>query len=360
MDIREIDSNLIQETKEDLSDIELYDASKAPFSLHGIQYDEEEGRFCRFDHTTVDIGKKGIHYVAGETAGGRIRFSTDSTEIVLIVEYPYVTFLTNMPRTGTCGFALNKNVGDQEQLVINMRPEQNDEKGFVRTVKFANPENKMQDFTLYLPLYNLVNKVYIGVTKGAKVGKGKSYRQDVKPIMYYGSSITQGGCASRPDTCYQGLICKKNNVDFINYGMSGWARAEENMVKFLAKTDCSVAVLDYDHNAPSPEYLKETHLRMYRIYREARPDTPIILISRPDHLRDDVVNKRYRIIKKTYNIAKKEGDKNIYFIDGRTFFGMDEFDICTSDCTHPTDLGFYKMAQKIGKLIDSIILKDNK
>ena len=107
---------------------------------------------------------------------------------------------------------------------------------------------------------------------------------------------------------------------------------------------------DYDHNAPTVEHLAETHERMFKIIREKNPNLPIIMMSRPKFYLCNHEVKRLEIIKKTYDNAVANGDKNVYFIDGR-----DLCKVCgnegTVDNCHPTDLGFFSMAQTLGDFI---------
>lgn len=117
-------------------------------------------------------------------------------------------------------------------------------------------DGKLRNYILYFPNYNDVKELKIGVDDGARVGHGKKYK-DLLPILYYGSSITQGGCASRADNSYQALISKWTNIDFLNFGFSGSALGEETMAEYISALNCSVFVMDYDFNAPNPDFLKK-------------------------------------------------------------------------------------------------------
>ncbi len=128
------------------------------------------------------------------------------------------------------------------------------------------------------------------------------------------------------------------------------------MIDYLAELPCSALVFDYDHNAPSAEYLRHTHFAAYERFRRAQPNTPVVFISKPDSPKAEDTAKRAEIVKASYEKAKAAGDENVYHIDGRSFFGADWAN-CTVDGCHPTDLGFYKMAQKIGDLLEKIIKK---
>ena len=126
------------------------------------------------------------------------------------------------------------------------------------------------------------------------------------------------------------------------------------MCEYLSGIDCSAFVCDYDHNAPDSVYLEKTHYALYETFRKKQPETPVVFISKPDIEHDTDRKVRRGIIKKTYLRAIAEGDENVYFIDGGTFFGKDR-NACTVDGCHPNDLGFIRMANKIGAVLDKIL-----
>lgn len=170
----------------------------------------------------------------------------------------------------------------------------------------------MHDYVLFFPLYNDVDSLVVALEKGSDVAPFNPYKQ-VLPVVYYGSSITQGGCASRPDNSYQALISKHTNVDFFNFGFSGNAKGEQIMAEFLSKIPASLFVMDYDHNAPDAAWLKRTHYNFYKKYRENNATTPILLVSRPDYKHAPDGEERLRIIKNTYKRAKKRATKKCGF-----------------------------------------------
>ncbi|HIZ04067.1 MAG TPA: SGNH/GDSL hydrolase family protein [Candidatus Borkfalkia avistercoris] len=350
MDIRQIDKNFLQDGRFDAEKIKFYDVTEKPFALYGVFYDEGRGCFLRMPAETAAAVSEGVAALTANTAGGRVRFSTDSEQIVLYVRYRDLCRMSHMPLSGSGGFSLCENTPGGEKFICTVRPEWTDEKGFVRSAALAGG---MRDYTLYFPLYNEVCELALGFDRSASVRGGLAYR-DVKPILYYGSSITQGGCASRPDHAYQALISKKNNVDFINLGFSGNALGERTMARYLAGIACSVAVIDYDHNAPDAQHLAATHGELFRIFRETQPDVPVVFITKPDPERDAEGGERREIIRETYRKAVAEGDKNVLFIDGSGLFG-DLHEECTVDGCHPNDLGFYRMSEVIGKAVDAAL-----
>ena len=129
----------------------------------------------------------------------------------------------------------------------------------------------MRTVTVNMPLYNGVQKLYIGVEKGASLQAAAPYT--APPVVYYGSSITQGGCASRPGSCYENIIHTKWDVDHINLGFSGNARAEDTMMEYIASLSMSVFVYDYDYNAFDSEYYAKTHYKGYLTVREKHPES---------------------------------------------------------------------------------------
>jgi hypothetical protein len=117
----------------------------------------------------------------------------------------------------------------------------------------------------------------------------------------------------------------------------------------------SIFVYDYDHNAPSVEHLMGTHEKMFKTIRQAHPDLPVIIMSRPKYFLTDDEKQRKEIIEKTYKNAIASGDRNVYFIDGEKLTGLCK-DSGTVDNCHPTDFGFFSMAKALCGMITEIKL----
>ena len=320
------------------------------FDLYGVFYDETYG-FLRMPMDVAEMVSDGVAILAKQTSGGRLRFSTNSDVIEIRVSYDGLWPMPHMTLVGQGGFILLEETEKGRKLVKILPPQFSDEKGYTASVQVKGGE--MRNYILYFPLYNPVKGLSVGVRENATVENGKKYLAK-KPIVYYGSSITQGGCASRPDNSYQAWIERFTDVDFINLGFSGNGKGEDEMVDYLASLDCSLLVCDYDYNAPTAEHLQNTHFRLYERYRKVRPDTPILFLSKPDLWGDPEEKTRENIIRATYRKARKAGDKNVYFIAGRTIYPNAARDNCAVDGCHPNDLGFYFMAQKIYQKIRKI------
>lgn len=338
-DITKIDKNFAVE-KIGKINVVYFDALEKPFELEGFPWYEKGKPLRRIPH---NIGakeiNKGVYTLANHTAGGVIRFRTDSPYIALKAElkYPKQIF-GHMPATGVSGFDLfcgnySKNVNPFSGGKL-MSPVE------TLVIKNGMGGTGMKDCALYLPLYNGVNWIKIGVAPNSKIEAPKPHKIK-KPILFYGSSITQGGCASRPANAYCAMLCRELDAPMINLGFSGNAKGEEKMAELITSLDISVFVYDYDHNAPNEKHLKQTHEKFFKYIRAKRPDLPIIMMSRIT--RPDWALERAKIIKQTYDNAVKNGDKLVWFIDGHNFTKDVDQAYWTMDNTHPNDFGFYLM-----------------
>lgn len=204
---------------------------------------------------------------------------------------------------------------------------------------------------IYFPLYGRVDIFSLILDDDCEITPN-TYSKYSKPIVFYGSSITQGGCACRNGLSYASIISTMLDTQIYNLGFSGRAKGEKEMAEYISKLDMSLLVYDYDHNSPNSMHLAKTHEPFFRIIRKAQPDLPIIMVSRGDYeigLEENTQNRR--IIMQTYLEALNEGDKNVYFIDGKELFKDDEREFCTVDKGHPNTLGFYRMAKTFLKTI---------
>lgn len=220
----------------------------------------------------------------------------------------------------------------------------------------VNKSPLLETVTINLPRNDLLSHLEIEVADCAIVTAAPAYT--VKdPIIFYGSSITEGGCAPRPGTAYSSMLARWLDADHYNYGFSGNARGDIEFAQFIAAhKSMSVFVYDYDHNAPTSEHLQETHRLFFDVVRAAHPQVPIVMLSRPDYdsnFTDSEV--RRTIIYDTYNKALQQGDQNVYFVDGRQFFGQFGREECTIDRCHPNALGFFRMAENLYPLMKKVV-----
>jgi len=346
----EVDKNMVVETTIAEPDIKFYDVRWEPFDIYGLYNPKTEPVFKRLPDEIGQNVNSGVKRLYLMTAGGRVRFSTDSKYIAIKCSMPYITKYPHMQLTGTTGFDLFEDTEGGSRFIRPFKPDMSIKDGYESVIQVGK-EGVMRHYTINFPTYNPVNWLYIGLQEGAKVEGGLKYRSEL-PVYYYGSSITQGACSSRPGNAYQSIISRRQNLDFVNLGFSGSGRAEELIANYMAEQKMLAFVCDYDHNAPNPEYLNDTHLRLYKIFREKNPDVPYIMVSKPDF--DNNINEsimRREVIVNTYRYARENGDKNVWFIDGQGIFRGPDEDLCTVDGTHPSDVGFMKMADAIERIL---------
>ena len=348
-DITRIDRNFAQEKIGDLPVCFVNVLDTAPFELTGFPWRKPGGKLLRLPEELVNEPSpvnSGARYLASNTSGGAIRFRTDSRYIALRADlsiFPHD--MDHMPRTGSSGFDLYLRGSDGRWFFrCGAGPGPGElKKGSRFEVMLGKPWEKreMREYILNLPLYNGVGKLELGFEPEAAVAAPTPWRIP-KPILFYGSSITQGGCASRPGNQYTTLLCRELDAPQINLGFSGSGKGEPAMAEAIAQLDLAAFVMDYDHNAADAEYLQMTHERFFKIVRQARPELPILILS------GNLSPERTKIIKQTYENAVAAGDKHVYFIDGATFFAdFPDRNQPTVDGTHPTDLGFYFMYRTI-------------
>lgn len=350
--IAELDKNLkVSHTLENAVKecFDFFDPEQAPFKIYGVFRDGDS--FARIPEKLAKEVSEGVYALNRCTAGGRIRFVTDSPRIALIVKAPANGGMAHIAYTGVCGFDLYGSYEEDMRYFGTFISPLGFQGGYEGVVNL--PSKEKRTISINMPLYNGVEKVYVGIEKGCVLEAAEELIQP--PVVYYGSSITQGGCASKPGDCYQAILHRNLKTDYINLGFSGNAKAEDNMMDYIASLDMSVFVYDYDHNAPTYEHLEATHYKGYKKVRDAHPDIPIIFMSRPKYYKAETEHQRNDLIKQNYAKAVSEGDNNVFFIDGRELIPEEVYHYALVDNCHPTDLGFFYMAKRIEPVLKLFI-----
>lgn len=345
--ISKIDKNFVIQTNIEKENIKFYNALENCFSLYGVTYNGE--RYARMSDDVAKATSPGVEALYTNTSGGRLKFKTNSPYVAIHIKASVMRQMQHMPNTGSTGFDLY--VDGRFYKTFVPTPGANTEYSGIH--ELINP-GTVHDITINFPLYNDVDELYIGLDTDAKILPADKYALPL-PVVYYGSSITQGGCASRPGMSYQAILTNSLNIDHINLGFSGNAKGEQVMAEYIASLEMSAFVLDYDHNAPSIEHLRETHEAFFKTIRNANPTLPILILSRPVKFLDETGLKRLEIIKTTYENALKNGDKNVYFIKGNDLMRDEIGELGTVDGCHPTDLGFFSMAKRIEPVLKEML-----
>lgn len=344
--IAEIDKNLAVKTNIDKDDICFYDIKKNDWCLSGLMHGDS---FTRMPEDVAASISEDVHALNSNTAGGRISFVTDSEYVAISAKMPTKVHFPHMPQTGISGFDL---YADGEFFGMFIPPVDADG-GYEGLIELG--EKKKRLITINFPLYNNVDDLYLGLRKNACF---EEEERDKKKVVFYGSSITQGGCVSRPGLAYPAILSDMLGFELLNLGFSGSAKGEIEAAEYIANLKCDLFVMDYDHNAPTSEHLEKTHERLFEIFRKSNPETPVVIVSAPDiklkNVHYEAWKQRREVVKKTYLNASASGDKNVYFVDGETLWG-ERGDMCSMDCCHPNDLGHYRMAVNMKPVLEKIL-----
>ncbi len=353
--LSEIDKNFVIEEKVQREGMVFYDIKESPFRTYGVFHDGTQYR--RMPKELAE----GITYAVGvlskTTAGGRVRFVTDSPYIIVKADVTDKYDFSQMTKVNNCGFDIYFYKDGKERY----------EKTILPPLKFdgtyAGVYDVLEEFcddgprtvTINFPHYGDVYNVYIGIKEGSVLREAPDYRIE-KPIVFYGSSITQGGCCTRPGLSYQAHISRRYDINYINLGFPGAGLGEPGVAEYIASLDMSLFVFDYDHNSTRLDHYESTHEPFFKTIRKAHPELPVIFMTRPKHrLNKDELGK-IEIAKRTYQNALDAGDKNVYFIEGRELMEYAGYD-GTVDRVHPNDLGFYSMAVRIFEETDKLFEK---
>ncbi len=224
------------------------------------------------------------------------------------------------------------------------------------------PGKVLRVITINFPLYQGVKELSLGLLAGARLLPPPAYEGSGR-IIVYGTSITQGGCASRPGMAYTNILSRRFNYEFINLGFSGSGRGEPEMACLLAEIPRPAAyLLDYQANAQGLAGLRQTLPEFIRLLREKHPRVPILVISRLPYARigyDQAARQEYlrsrdfqaSLVKK----LRRQGERLTFFHDGQTLLGKKDWWEATVDGVHPTDLGFLRMADGLTPVLKRIL-----
>jgi lysophospholipase L1-like esterase len=323
------------------------------FEVNGLPwFAENGGELSRLPIRLKDTFRKPVWNLAQDPSGGRIRFRTNSTDLVMRLEYPHGPNMTNMQAFGQTGVDLYANnvywgtaIGGRDS-----KP------GIVQDHVFYESQQRVDcEVTLYLPLYAPVKVLGIGVDSKAELQATKPFALN-KPIVFYGTSITQGGCASRSGMSYEAILGRMLNVDFINLGFSGNGIGEPEMARVVASLDVAAFVLDFAHNNPTLESLKQAYNPFIATIRKEHPQTPILLVSPlyDAHLESwaprPLLDEMRTFIREVAAERIAAGDMNLQLIEGTDLLGPSQGDNFV-DGTHPNDIGLKAIAEGLATRI---------
>ena len=258
-----------------------------------------------------------------------------------------------MPATGVSGVDLYvKSQGKWRWLAVGQPQEQTNTAVLINNVPAGSHE-----YLLYLPLYNGVTSVEVGVPQDATLQRRTL--EEKKPIVFWGTSITQGGCASRPGMVHTAILGRWLDYPVVNLGFSGNGRMEPEVAEFIAEIDASLFVIDCLPNITEEVILERTR-PLVTILRSQRPDTPILLVEDRSYTNSFFQASKQtrnsssrRALRSVFQAMQRDGIEGLHYLEGDNLLGADGED--TVDGSHPTDLGFLRQAHAFRAVIAPIL-----
>lgn len=335
------------------------------FVVEGQAWPQDlESTYDRLPKELKNEVREPLWELSKQTAGLLIRFRSDAHEIKVRYKVRGEIAMSHMPATGVSGLDLyTKN---SEGAVLWCRGKYSFKDTIQYHFKNLDPKDKYHDqgreYQLFLPLYNSVEWLEIGIPDNFRF-EPLALRKE-NPIVVYGTSITQGACASRPGMAWTSILSRKMDRPLINLGFSGNGRLENEMIDFMNTIDAKVYVLDclpnltLNKDRTSEEVYQRIITSVNKI-KQSHPETPILLVDHAGYSDGSTNKVRYntyselnKINQKAFKKLNSEGIKNIYLLSKEELhLGMEDF----VDGTHPSDLGMMNYALAIEKKIRMIL-----
>lgn len=315
---------------------------------------ETEKYFDRLPKRAEGIVRDAVWNLSRHSAGMLTRFRTDAAEIWVDYQVSSASIaMPHMPATGVSGIDLyaTDDQGTWRWLSVTRPTSQT-----TKTKLIEGLDSQLRDYTAYLPLYNGTEYLKIGVPSGARF-EPIAPRQE-KPLVFYGTSITHGACASRPGMPHPAILGRRFGRPIINLGFSGNGKMEAEVGQFLCELDPAVYVIDCLPNMVEDEIAARAE-PLVRQLRAARPEAPILLVEDRTYANAPFLRSRRerhagsrRALRAAYRRLVDSGVERLGYLEGDLLLGDDRDD--TTDGSHPSDLGFYRQADAIENSLRSL------
>ena len=310
-------------------------------TVEGKGWTETEAPYDRLPAKARGVVRDPVWWLSKNSAGLCVRFQTTSDTVGVRWEVAGGLAMPHMPATGVSGVDLYARTETGWRFVGNGRPSEQASETTFR----PGPATEL---CLYLPLYNVTTSVQIGVPAGQSVTAAPPRG---RPVVFYGTSITQGGCASRPGMASTNIAGRRLDVPTINLGFSGNGQSEPELADLLAEIDAAVYVLDPLWNM-SPDMVRDRIPPFVRKLRAARPDTPILLVE-DCRISGSFPTAMGKVLREARAQLEQEGVGNLHLLSAEGMLGPD--DEGTVDGCHPTDLGFMYQADAFVNALKPIL-----
>ncbi|EMI16149.1 putative secreted protein [Rhodopirellula maiorica SM1] len=330
-------------SKESVGGIDWYDVTQWGAEGRILPEQERQRWFDRLPSSAQGSVTKNVWNLSRDSAGMMVRFTTDATAIHVHYKLKDAGLaMPHMPATGVSGVDLyaRDRHGDWRWVQVAKPSSQEVKVEIVRGLAEGQRE-----YAAYLPLYNGVDFMKIGVEQGSHFA-GLKPREN--PIVFYGTSITHGACASRPGMVHTAILGRRFDMPVVNLGFSGNGRMDKAVGDYLVQVDASAFVIDCLPNM-GPDAVAEKCIPLVKQIRQSRPNTPIVLVEDRRNTNDWILPARqqhhsenHAALKAAYQRLVADGVSGLHYIDGDHLYG-DDSDGAT-DGSHASDLGFMRQA----------------
>ena len=315
----------------------------------------KENRYDRLPASYKEIVREPVWDLSKHSSGLSIRFLSNSSVITAKWEVLNNFSMNHMPDTGIKGVDLYFKKNNEWQYINTGVPV-----GFNNEYKLVeNMDNELREYKVFLPLYDGIKNIEIGVDSLSYVKKPKS--NEKKPIVFYGTSITQGACASRPGMAHTNIISRQLDRDVINFGFSGNGRMEEPIANLISDSNPIFYVIECMPNMYPPDLVSSNTIPLIDTIRAKDPDTPIILVdlftsplTSLDKNAARGTSEMNNALKTQYDKMINNGYNNIFYLETQSALGND-FE-GTVDAVHFTDLGFIRYSDFLVKKFEELEL----
>lgn len=315
-------------------------------TVEGQPWEETKAPFDRLPGSAEKTVRAAVWGLSRHSAGICVRFETDASTIY--AKWKLTSSRLAMPHmtaTGVSGLDLYVRSEGRWMWLGSGQP-----KAQANQVQLARGlAPAMREYLLYLPLYNGIAELELGVPGEAAIRPAPPRPEThSRPIVFYGTSITQGGCASRPGMVHTAILGRWFDRPVVNLGFSGNGKMEESVVKFMEEIDAAVFVIDCLPNMVAADVTKRTAPLVKRL-RERHPTTPILLVEDRNYSNNFLIERNHQrnqtnqaALKSAFEQLQAEGTAHLHYLEGENLLGADNEG--TVDASHPTDLGFYRQA----------------
>ena len=325
----------------DLKAISIYDDN---ITINGLSFLSKGNNLNRLPKEMKNKIRPILWKLGMQPSGGRIRFKTNSKTISIVAKSSsFVSYhMTSIMKNGLDIYVNNVYSG-------SAWPNSN---GKIKK-QFQLENNNIKNITIYLPLYASIKIEKLYIEKSAAIKKANDL-SEIDPIIYYGSSITQGASASNPGLSYEAIISRNTKIDFINFGFSANGLGDIEIAALIGSLDSSLIVLDYWANPTSLQY-KKSLPQFVDAIRKKRKNVPILIITPFYSIGLEKQQKEKKeIISNFVENLKKQGDTNIYMIEGTKMLSK-ELSFGLVDGIHLNSLGFWFAANALEPKILEIL-----